>query len=300
MKLFLRYSIILVFALFILSNCEDPVPDDYKEIILVEALLIVNSPIENIRLTRTLPLNEPYYYGNAIIKNANIFIYDGENEIQLKYKEYDSANIKQSGYYYENTDYKVKPNTEYKLKILLDNGNEITGTTTTPSQIEWIKDIDSVIPYPDDTLNLPVYHGGRTEWSKSDAETAFYIYSVTCLDTLEYGKYLTPPTEELNRRIRIRNNNNDNSPRSVEVTINSGSFINTMAFNWNSCRWFGKHRLKIFAPDKNYEIWFMYYLMLSNFDSKSYSVNGAAGYFGSATLIETEFFLQKNIHASGK
>ena len=294
MKSLLKHSTIILFTLFILSSCEDPVVlDKYIETILIEALLIVDQPITQVRLTRTLPLNEPYYYGNALIRNADIFIYENKDkEIKLTFIEYDTANIKQSGYYYQDTTYKVNPNTEYKLKVILDNGNEITGTTTTPNRIEWIKKIDPVFPYPDDTFNLPVYSGGETEWTLS---SAFYIYSITCLDTLKYGIYLDPPTDDTNRRIRIRKyNNNNDEPRPVEVTISSLAYKNTMAFNWLYCRWFGKHQLNVYAIDINYARWFLYYLASPNLNDKSYSVKGAAGYFGSASTIEAEFFLQKN------
>lgn len=298
MKLLKNISILFI-SFFMLSNCGDPVPTDYEETVLLEALLIVDSSIKNIRLTKTLPILETYYYGNALIKDATIFIYEEDNEMQLTFKEYDTAKIKQSGYYYNDTNYKIKPNTEYKLKAILSNGKEITGTTTTPNRIEWTKDIEYLIPYPDDTLNLPTYSGGQTEWSKNDNKNLFFIYSITCLDTLGYGKYLTPSTTEPNRRIRIRNNDNDNEPpRPSELSINSLVFLTNASFNWNFCRWFGKHSLKIYVPDKNYEQWFMYYLMTPNFNEKSYSINGAAGYFGSASAIGTNFFLQKNKYAS--
>jgi hypothetical protein len=283
-----------------LCNCEDPTPDDYLEMTLIEALLIVDEPIKQIHLTKTLPLNKPYYYGDALIKDAIIFIYEGNNEMKLTYKQYDSANIKKSGYYYKDTTYKVKPNTEYELKAILNDGNEITGTTKTPNRIEWVKKIDYIIPYPDDTLNLPPYIGGQTEWTNGDKGTKFYQYSVICLDTLGYGKYLVPKTTEFNRRIRISNNPNRDSLRPSEVVINSYSYINKMPFNWNFCRWFGLHRLKIYASDKNYEQWYAYYFMSPNFSHKSYSVVGAAGYFGSAATIEADFFLKKNKYAIEK
>ena len=302
MKSKLRNAILILFAIHILSSCGNPVPDDYIETILLEALLIVDNPIKDIRLTRTLPLTEEYYYGNALIKNASIFIYEGENEIKLKFIEYDSANIKKSGYYYDDTNYLVKPNTKYKLKAILSNGKEITGSTTTPHKIEWTKKMADIIPYPDDTLNLPAYEGAQSKWTKNDNKNSIFIYSVTCLDTLHYGKYLDIPTDDSNRRIRIRNhsNNNNQTQRPAEVTINSASILPKATLNWNFCRWFGSHSLKIYVPDKNYEQWFMYYLMLPNFNIKSYSVEGAIGYFGSAAMIEDTFFLRKNKQMESK
>jgi hypothetical protein len=48
------------------------------------------------------------------------------------------------------------------------------------------------------------------------------------------------------------------------------------------------------VPDKNYELWLESYMFLQNFNDKSFSVVGAAGYFGSAAVIESEFILLKN------
>jgi hypothetical protein len=52
--------------------------------------------------------------------------------------------------------------------------------------------------------------------------------------------------------------------------------------------------LNVYIPDENYQLWFIYYLMSPNFNNKAYSVTGGAGYFGSAVVLESEFFLLKN------
>ena len=296
---FFKNIIIILSITHILSGCDDAIPDDYVETILLEALLIVDNPIKDIRLARTLPLTEEYYYEDAIIEDADIFIYEGENEIKLKFVKYKSEEVNKSGYCYDDINYLVKPNTEYKLKVILSNGNEITGSTTTPNRIEWINKIADIVPYPDDTLNLPAYEYAKSEWTKNN-NNSFFVYSITCLDTLNYGKYLNTKTDELNRRIRIRKRNNNNDDPTInppEVTINSVSILNKATLNWNFCRWFGLHTLKVYVPDKNYEQWFMYYLMLPHFDIRSCSVEGAMGYVGSATMIADTFFLQKNKYA---
>ena len=66
-----------------LWRCEDPAPFDYYPINVVEAILVVNKPIKEIRITRTLPLNVEYDYGNAVYKDAVCYIYEGENKMEL-------------------------------------------------------------------------------------------------------------------------------------------------------------------------------------------------------------------------
>jgi hypothetical protein len=128
---FLYILIIIFSSILICVNCADPVPDDYIPINLVEALLIVDKPISNIRITKTLPINQEYKYENAIIKDAKCFIYEDNQELELIYIHSDTA--EKCGYFYYDADYLVKPNTEYKLKIILANKDTITGTTITPN-----------------------------------------------------------------------------------------------------------------------------------------------------------------------
>ena len=56
-NLFLKYLIPLTFLTFFLSSCEDPIPSDYTPATLVEAVLIVDKPIEKIIVMKTQPLN---------------------------------------------------------------------------------------------------------------------------------------------------------------------------------------------------------------------------------------------------
>lgn len=283
---------ILVISLLSVISCEDPVPNDYQQHNIIEALLIVEQPIRNIKITKTLPLNQKYSYDSALIRDAMVFIYEDSVEMELLFKQSDTA--EKCGYYYTDTNYLVKKNTKYNLKIVLPSGEEVTGTTTTPDTIAWIKQIDKYVQYPFDTLNLPNDDRANVEWTPSPKSVMFYVYSLTCLDTLEYGKYLENPTQELNNRTRPPKDNGNPDYYWREWTVISPSLTSKFPFMWRMPKWFGRHSLKVYAPDANYSRWLMYVMMAGNLSDKANSVTGCDGFFGSAYLINDEFVLLKN------
>jgi len=281
--------IIIITFVILFAGCEDPVPKDYIKTTVVEALLIVGEPIQNIRITNTLPLTTYYDYNNAIISNAKVYIYEDEQEFELTFRYSDV--LGKSGYYFSDTNYLVKKNTTYHLKIILPDGRNVTGTTTTPDTIAWIKRMPQYVQYPSDTINIPPDTSFTTEWTKANSNNAFYIISITCLDTLEYGKYLSATTDELNRRT-YSPHRHERSYRELSST--TVAMLTRSPLMWRAFKWFGSHSMKVYVPDKNYEIWFMYYWMAGNLNEKAYSVEGCAGYFGSVFALEDNFFVLKN------
>ena len=283
-------KIILIIPLAILIfGCEDPIPKDYEKITIVEALLIIDEPIQNIRITKTMPLTELYNYDDAVIDDATVYIYEGEEEFELVFRYSDAMG--KSGYYFPDTTYLVKRNTTYNLKIILPDGTNVTGTTTTPDSISWVKAFPKFVQYPLDSVNLPSDTSIYPEWTRSRSGNAFYFANITCLDTLEYGKYLSPSTDELNRRTYAPNRRERSY---LELSVNAFVLSNRVPIPWRAFRWFGHHEIKIYVPDVNYEIWLMYVIMAGNLNEKAYTVKGCAGFFGSAFAIKDDFVLLKN------
>jgi hypothetical protein len=285
----LKKTIIIITFSILLFGCEDPAPKDYIQSTIVEALLVVDKPIQNIRITKTQPLTEHYDYNNAIISNAKVFIYEGEQEFELAFRHSEVRG--QSGYYFPDTNYLVKRNTTYRLKIILPDGRNVTGTTTTPDSISWVRKVPSFVQYPLDTINLPPDPNLIVEWTRANIGNAFYILTATCLDTLEYGKYLPEPTDEPNRRV-YPESRHERSYR--ELTSTTMSMLTRFPIPWRAFRWFGPFNVKVYVPDKNYELWFLYFWMTGNLDEKANSVEACAGFFGSAFMIADDFFVLKN------
>lgn len=275
-----------VFSVFLVQSCEDAPPTDYIPQHYVEAFILVGEPIAKIRIYLTQPTTSNYSDSAAIVRDADIRIYEGEKELKLQFRDKPYLD-----YFYSDTSYKIKPNTNYKLKITLTDGKIITGETTTLSAISWVKPPSDKYQFPKDTINPEVDTVG-IEWTKAPG-IFFYIISLRCLDTLNYGKYLAPETEELNRRaFNPFYRENDKIYRELS-TINFVANYKTPVV-WMAFKWFGRHEVSAYAPDANYLKWFKNQLFSQYNDPLMSSVTNAIGVFGSASVVRKESFLIKN------
>lgn len=280
------FTFLMISCIFILNSCEDTIPYLYIENKFVEAYLIVDEPIRNIIVMNTQPINREFSYDSSLVRNAEVKIIGDGKEFILSI---DSKG--EQGYFYSDTTYLVKPNTHYKLEIRIPGYTElITAETTTPARFKYIKTSDDLLYYPKDTVKLPPLDTFRLQWEKADSVN-FYIISLKCLDTLEYGKYLTPQTDEKNRRIE-RPWNED---WMFKETTNLGLVPNTKTpVVWMSFKWFGRHDVSVFAPDTNYLKWFIQNLTKNQYDPLLSNMKNALGVFGSSSVIRDTFFLVKN------
>ena len=192
MKNAINSLIILVAMVFALTSCEDDVVKDYVPRNMVEAYLIVDSPIENVKVIKSQQVFGKFDYSKALIRDAQVFIKGDGQVIELKI---DATGT--NGYYDPNGEYKIKPNTAYTLEVILSDKTVMTAKTITPGKTEWTKEAKDQIQYPKDTLKLKASE--MIQWKRVPG-IDFYIGNIKCLDTLNYGKYLTPATEEMNRR----------------------------------------------------------------------------------------------------
>lgn len=284
-----KIGLLLTFVL-IFTSCEDDAPFDYKEEHYVEAYLTVGQPIEHIKFYRTVPLDEVYSEESAFIDDADVTIYSENNdEFKLEFR-----NEPAPGYYY-NDNYIVKPETFYYLRIKTAEGNIYTDTTRTPSIFEWEKEPVSSLTYPADSLNLPpAPDSTRLYWSRS-GNISFYLVNVKCLDTLNYGQYLEPPTEEKNRRVPLPFKEVNQLYRD-QTTINLIPNI-TSPVVWFAFRWYGNQEITIQAPDNNYLKWYLQYLTLNGdvYEPLLTTISGGAfGVFGSVAEIKANAFLYKS------
>jgi hypothetical protein len=287
MKFLTFFAILLIFAL---SSCEDSSPTSYVESFIIEGLLIVDEPINGITVMRSQPVTSVFNYDSAMVQDATVKITGDDKEFILQYRPKEQGSI---GYYATDSSYLVKPGIEYKLSITLKNGKVITGKTVTPSYTEWVYLPNPNIQFPLDSIKQPA--SDSISWKKVPG-FEFYLISISNLDTLEYGKYLNPPREELNRRVyRPFGGPNAYRERSTMFPIPSGNnqVVQTSVV-WNAFRWFGKHEMKVYVPDWNFLRWFLQAQTKGEADPLLSSVDGAIGYFGSASSIKFDFFLLKN------
>lgn len=271
------------------SGCEDPVPTDYVPQYVFTGYMIVDEPIQGILLTQSQAPLDTFTYKRGEISDAQIRIWTGQDTFNLVFKPTEAGF---STYYFPDTTVLVQPNTTYHMEAHLADGSTLRSETTTPERIEWVQPPREILQYPIDTLKLPSPDSLKLIWTKAPGISEYFI-SVQSLDTLEYGKYLDPPTTEKNRR--IERFFEDNAPRYNDIV--RWGFLQNVEVNvvWVAFKWFGLHEVTVYAPDPALLEWFkqlqfggnQYQTLLSNID-------GGIGVFGSASVIRQRTFMLKN------
>ena len=287
----IKNLISIIFCAIILIACEESAPFEYKKDFVVRALLTVNEPINKIWIYQSQPLLDTLKYSKTFVDTAIVRISEGTNIYNLKYR----FNGEYGEYYNEDTNIRVKPNTKYSLEIILD-GQKMTGETTTPDIISWNKRPHKILNYPSNPMDLLT---GDTNlyisWTKSTIAPA-YILSIKCLDSLNYGKYLNPITEEKNARIyKWFEDNKEESPLWKDTTKWAYVESNSSPTVWLAFKWYGLHEISVLASDKNYTNWFK---MIAWGGNPSYnpslgSIKNGKGVFGSVAVIKDTAFLVK-------
>jgi hypothetical protein len=284
--------LIFLFIIMLISSCEDTPPTDYVPQYYVEAFLIVDQPIDMIKLLRTQPLQDSFRLSKALVKDATVKIRFNNQEITLAFR--DTGNLDNWAYFYPDTSLKVLPNTQYELEITTPDNVKITGTTITPERFEWVIPPPDSLFYPKDTTKFSDRKPAKIKWSPVK-NMLYYLVVTKCLDSLEYGKYLVPPNNEKNRRVF---NPFDNERRRTRdyYDLSLWDAIPNVEYEiyWLLFKWFGKHKIIVFAPDYNFLRWVLQQFRANQINPLLSSVNGAIGVFGSASKIEKEIFLFKN------
>lgn len=292
MKNHIKHILLGFFAFSILglASCEDPVAFDYIPQYAVEAYLLVDEPITGVMITKSQPVADTFVYENSIVRDAKVqIIRDQKDTMTLQFYPSERG----GEYRLPDTTILVQPSMRYDLLVTLPDGNRVTGTTNTPERIEWINPPKSVLQYPIDTMNLFAPDSLSITWKQLPGIPE-YLIAITCLDTIGYGQYLDPPTLDSNRKIFRFFRRNPDNPRLRNLTL-YGFIQGTKApVVWTAFRWYGRHKLTIFAPDPNFVKWFKAGWGGNQYDYRLASVEGGLGVFASGSYVEQETFLLKN------
>ncbi|MGE3800302.1 MAG: DUF4249 family protein [Candidatus Kapaibacterium sp.] len=280
---------LIAFGAVIFAGCEDPIPTDYIPEYVFTGYLIVDEPVRNITLTRSLSPLDTFEYSKATVSDAAIRIWNNTDTFDLVYIPSDTG---VGSYQGRDLEMLVKPGTEYFMEATMPDGTVLTSSTVTPERIEWIQAPREMLQYPVDTLSLPSPDSLKLIWTPSPGVTE-YLISVEALDTLNYGSYLEPPTGESNRR--IERFFEDNAPRYNDV-VRWGFLQNTQVnVVWFAFKWFGQHEITVYAPDPAMLEWFKQVRFGGNqFQSLLSNVEGGVGVLGSASVVRQNSFLLKN------
>jgi hypothetical protein len=285
----MRTILMMLAAVAALGGCEGTTSNEYLPQYIVQGVLIVGEPIEEITVSRSLSITDTFRLSSSAIGDARVAIEVDGATLDLVYR----ADTALGEYRYPDSTFLVQPRKVYRLRVTLADGTVMTGETLTPKQIEWIHEPADTVQFPSDTVTFPPTDSLRLQWTTVDA-AGQYMISLRTLDTLGYGRYLTPPTDEPNRRTpRLFGRPPGSSPDLLRWNLAPAS--NFIA-PWTSFRWFGGHEVTIFAPDYNFFNWFR----LTNLQQQRQyntllgSITGGLGVFGSASILKKKVFVLKN------
>lgn len=283
--------VIALLGLLVFAGCEDPIPTDYIEEYVLTGYLFVDEPVQHIQLTRTLAPLDSFVYSDAAITDAQIRIWTDQDTFDLVYNQPD-VDTTVGFYSYPDRTTLVEPGVTYHIEARLPDGAVLTSQTTTPERIAWVQAPKDTLQYPIDTLKLPSPDSLKLIWTKVPGVTE-YLISTKCLDTLEYGQYLTPATAEKNRR--IERFFEENAPRYNDI-LRWGFLQNTEVRTvWVAFKWFGLHEVTVYAPDPAMLEWYKQLQFGGNqYQSLLSNVEGGLGVFGSASLVRQTTFMLKN------
>ena len=286
MKRLLTIALVLAATL---TACEDPLPEDvYIPELVVEGFVIADRPLSEIRIYRTLPITDTFKLENAIIPDADVIITENGTQIPVRFE----PDVLGGTYQAVDTSYRVKYDAEYKIVVSAFD-RTLTATAQTRSKFDWIMPPKDTLQYPGRDRENERFDSLDVSW---EAQTVgIYVIEMNCLDTTGYGEYLTPPTEEMNRRIR------DEEP-DQELLINTESarygaaFFASTPTVWSIFRWFGPHEIHVYAGDGAFQEWFQQvgFGGRSTYDYRLSNIEGGLGVWAGASEVRAPIFLLKD------
>ncbi len=283
-------TIAALLASLMLVSCGDPVPTDYQEELMVEGFVFVGEPIHDIRVLRTLPITDTFRFADAAVRDAQVRITADGVPLAVEYVP-DSLG---GTYRVVDVQYRAMPGVRYDIEVVAI-GKKLTATTTTPDTFEWMQAPKDTLPYPGRLLELTRNDSLDVSWTPVTG-VGQYIVAVECVDTLGYGKYLTPPTADTNRRIRDQDRF-DNGTLIANERVRFGfSILPRAPTVWSVFKWFGQQEIRVYAGDQAFQEWFRMvgFGRRSSYDYRLSNVKGGLGTWGSASVIRKASFLKKD------
>lgn len=275
-------------AVLLVVSCGDPVPTDYQEELVVEGFVFVGEPIRDIRVLRTLPITDTFRFVNASIRDALVRITADGVPLGVEFVS-DSL-----GGTYRVTDqqYRAVAGVTYAIEVTAV-GKTITGSTTTPDTLAWVKEPKDTLQYPGRFFELTRNDSLEVAWTAVPG-VGQYVVAVECIDTLGYGEYLSPMTTDSNRRLRDQDRFDDGTLIASERVRFGFSILTRAPTVWSVFKWFGRQEIRVYAGDQAFQEWFRMvgFGRRSTYDYRLSNIKGGLGTWASASLIRKATFLK--------
>lgn len=278
------WAISIIATSFVIAGCEDSPVTPFIPEYVVQGFLIVDEPIGGITVSRSRAVTDSFSARASAVTDAQVEIITGDTSYALVYRS-DTA---LGDYHLPDTSIRVQPATIYRLRVRTTDGTTMTSATLTPDRIEWIRRPADTVTYPVDRQRTPLSEDLRMSWTTT-LRASQYIIRQRTLDTINYGIYLNPPTDEQNSVVPDRRFGRSLTRWSLAPATN-------MILPFSVFRWHGPHEISIYAPEENLLDWFRLTRLQQQvgYDPILANMEGGLGSFGSAAMVRTYVFVRKS------
>ena len=291
MKVTNKYIFVALLLFTFLTCSKNPSAPDYEKEIAVFGFLWGNKPMSAeraIMISYTQPIDDAYDLEQATIKNADVTISDGSTG-----KVYVLDDAEKAGFYF-NDSLIAKPNTEYLLKIKVDN-KVVTARTSVPPafnlQTDLQKDrIDSV--YQDRlSFEKPIFVDCE------DGEQIIVV-DVYCNESWENAEYINPfwGQKKPNDAGEYGGQDGNSEPRHIIASAKfkdlfSLNFPGQYVIDWYASMigFFGSYTMQVMAIDDNY----YNFINKNEYPELQSGIEGGIGVFGSVCGETFQLYILK-------
>lgn len=266
----------------------------YSPKIVIEGYLYPGKKVENIRITRNIPLNTQPDPADVILYSADVKLTDLQDS-----KEYTLVfNPEKYSFEYNGGDLQIDYDKSYKLtvKAIIDGKNlQASSVTTTPrAGFKILKDeaeLDSM-KYRE-TIESGIVKQFKSPFVPSP-ETEYYAISIVALDASFDNFIYDNPYMEIDRK--DLEEDFDVYKYQFKWLQNVNSYSTKIDYNveWLDTWFYSRYRLIIYAADENYRLFAQTYKNVQEFDGNFHeprvNIQGdGIGVFGSL-IADTVYF----------
>lgn len=296
----LKYFSIFLIALIVIG-CEQPTvelnDDNYEPKIVMEGYLFPGQPVQNIKITRNIPLNTTIDRSALILDDADVRLTDLSADKTYTLTFDDSA----KAYAYRGGDLIIEHGKSYRLAVNASfAGNDLwaASTTTVPQagfQIIEEGCTDSIAYYAVDGFGH--IQKPQVQFQRSPG-TDFYMFSIVAVDAV-VDDFIYPPA---NPYVKSDWDEDDVKENFYDLRYSDDGLINTpldggsmnYGIEWMHIMFYGRHRIIAYAGDINMRNYILTYKRVMEMDGNlhepRFNIDGdGIGVFGSA-IADTVYF----------
>ncbi|MEX0769245.1 MAG: DUF4249 family protein [Balneolaceae bacterium] len=286
-------------GILLLASACDPIngPEDYREMIVIEAYLAAGQTLPNIRISTTLPADEEYDFQKAAVDEASVRVFlageeNGEADEVFPYGRLDA------GFYISrNESHKVIPNRTYGLEVEISGYPKIEAATVIPDTFHITEaEPERLVYQSEEQLEVtlsPNNNPGRQN-----------IYVFTTIAEATEMENLTPfyrgLVENEDREFESLFKNSSNLINAESFDMNEDGSIHLL-FPWLGVAFFGPNKIVANSLDPNISDFLRSQnvqlsgstLSPGEIPNAIYHIEGAIGVFGSVSSDTLNVYIEQ-------